>query len=828
MARPGHWRDAKNLVENSMRKTLAASLFVIILAHGPAMAQTLSATSSNPPAPAPATNAPAANSPANTPAASVSGAIPLSEVVTASVTDSNALQDMQQHFASDPTEASIKSTLPVLTNEIDRRLNEDATLLANNPSLSQLRDAQASWQVLSGSLTDSTQTLSSRIATLDANIASLGQMNAKWQATQKQSSGAPGEVMGRISAVINTIAQTTKTATDLRAQLLLRQNDVTQQVTRINAALDAVKKAQDSAVTQLFHRESAPLWEISDASAPAASPETSLSAEFIALRDYVGEKYPTFFLHLVLFLVLAVALFVARNALRVRPPDDPEVRQAAVVFELPLATALVLALFASHWLYPLPPALLLAILGAIAIPPAVVILRRLLEPDLHAVVYALVVAYFVDHVRLVLATSFWTGRLLFLVELAAGIAFLVWLLRSEKLDGKSTGIRVVVKRVLRIDAMLALAVAGAALLANVLGYVRLCYFLGNGLLRSAYILIAFYAAVRIADGLVIGALHLPPFSFLGMVRANRPLFRRRIVRVLRVTALAAWAIATLQIFSVATPLWRHTWAILHASFYYGNKDTLHPNGTGSLSLGKFLLFGLLVWGSFLLSRFVRFILAEEVYPKVKLAPGVPYATSTLVHYTVLVVGIFFALTVVGMDLSQYAVLGGAIGVGLGFGLQNIFNNFVSGIILLFERPIKVGDVIQVDTNVGTVEKIGIRASLLRLSNGSEYILPNGNLISNPVINWTFSNRRRVIDLPVVVAAKADSQRILTLLVETVKAHPLVLRDPPPHALLASLGGATLNFEVRAWISSTENWLQVRSDLALAISAALARENIALS
>jgi potassium efflux system protein len=802
-----------------MRKTLATILLSAVLAQGPAMAQTPSAA---------ATNAPAANSSTNAPASSSPGAIALSDVVTQSVTDSTTLADMQQHFASDPTETSVKSTLPVLTVEIDHRLNEDTTLLASNPSLPQLRDAQASLQMLSGNLADSTQTLSTRIATLDDSISSLGQMNARWQVTQKQSTGAPGEVMGRISAVINAIAQTTKTATDLRARLLLLQNDVTQQGTRINTAMAAIKKAQDSAVTELFHRDSAPLWEIGSASAPTAPPETSFATEFAALRDYVGEKYPTFFLHLVLFLVLAVALFTARGALRIRPPDDPEVRQAAVVFELPLATALVLALFASHWLYPLPPPLLLAVLGALAIPPAVVILRRLLEPDLHAVVYALVVTYFVDHVRLVFATSFRAGRLVFLVELAAGIVFLVWLLRSEKLESKSAGIKAMVKRVLRIDAWLALAVAGAALLANVLGYVRLCYFLGNGLLRSAYLLIAFYAAVRIADGLVIGALHLPPFSFLGMVRANRPLFRRRIVRVLRVVALVTWAIATLEIFSIAAPLWKHTWGVLHASFYYGTKDALHPNGTGSLSLGKFLFLALLVWGTFLLSRFVRFVLAEEVYPKVKLAPGVPYATSTLVHYTVLVIGILFALTVVGIDLSQYAVLGGAIGVGLGFGLQNIFNNFVSGIILLFERPIKVGDVIQVDTNVGTVEKIGIRASLLRLSNGSEYILPNGNLISNPVTNWTFSDRRRVIDLPVVVAAKAESQRVLALLVETVKAHPLVLKDPPPHALLTAVGGATLNFEVRVWISSTENWLQARSDLALAISAALARENIPLS
>jgi potassium-dependent mechanosensitive channel len=810
-----------------MRKTLAAALLFAILALASATAQTLSAPPPNPPAPPPTTPATNAAPATNAPAASVPGALPLSDVVTDSVTDSNALQEMQQHFASDPTEASIKSTLPILTNEIDRRLNEDSALLENNPTLSQLRTAQASWQMLAGSLADATQTLSSRIATLDERIAALGQMNAKWQATQKQSAGAPGEVMGRISAVINAIAQTTKTVGDLRARLLLLQNSVTEQGARITAAMDAIKKAQDSAVNQLFHRESAPLWEIGSVPAPAAPPGTSFAAELTALRDYVDEKLPTFFIHLALFILFAIGLFIARGELRAHPPGDPEVLQAAVIFELPLATALVLALFASHWLYPLPPPLLLAILGAIAIPPTVVILRRLLEPGLHPVVYALVAAYFIDHVRLTIESSSWTGRLIFLVELAAGIAFLVWLLRSEKLDGASEGIKTTVKRVLRLDAWLALVIAGVALLANILGYVSLSFFLGTGLLKSAYLLITLYAAVRIADGLVIGALQLRPFSFLGMIRAHRALFRRRIVRVLRIAALVVWIVATLQIFQVATPLWNRGWALFHASYVYG-RDAVHPQGTGSLSLAKFFLFGFLIWGAFLLSRFVRFVLEEEIYPRLRLAPGVPYATSTLVHYVVLVIGILFALTIAGVDFSQFALLGGAIGVGLGFGLQNIFNNFVSGIILLFERPVKVGDVIQVDANVGTVEKIGIRASLLRLSNGSEYILPNGNLISNPVTNWTFSNRRRVVDLPVVVTAKADSRQVLTLLVETAKAHPLVLKDPPPHALLASLGGATLNFEVRAWISSTENWLQVRSDLALAVSAALARENIATS
>jgi small-conductance mechanosensitive channel len=171
---------------------------------------------------------------------------------------------------------------------------------------------------------------------------------------------------------------------------------------------------------------------------------------------------------------------------------------------------------------------------------------------------------------------------------------------------------------------------------------------------------------------------------------------------------------------------------------------------------------------------------------------------------------------------------GAFGVGLGFGLQNIMNNFISGLILLFERPIKVGDVIQVDTNMGTVETIGIRASVIRLTNGSEVIMPNGNLISNPVTNWTFSNRQRVIDLTITLPAKSDPQRVMAVMMEAAKSHPQVLPDPPPRVLFTTVAGGTMNFELRAWTNQHENWTQIRSDLALAISSALARENIPLS
>ena len=128
------------------------------------------------------------------------------------------------------------------------------------------------------------------------------------------------------------------------------------------------------------------------------------------------------------------------------------------------------------------------------------------------------------------------------------------------------------------------------------------------------------------------------------------------------------------------------------------------------------------------------MLEEDVYHHLHLAAGIPYAISTMVHYVILLVGFFVALGALGIDLMKVTILVGAFSVGIGFGLQNVINNFVSGLILLFERPIKVGDVIEVGGNVGEVSRIGIRASVIRTTDGSEVIVPNGSLISSQVTN----------------------------------------------------------------------------------------------
>ena len=139
------------------------------------------------------------------------------------------------------------------------------------------------------------------------------------------------------------------------------------------------------------------------------------------------------------------------------------------------------------------------------------------------------------------------------------------------------------------------------------------------------------------------------------------------------------------------------------------------------------------------------------------------------------------IVVLGIDLGKFGLLAGAIGVGLGFGLQNIIENFISGIILAFERPIQVGDTIEVDAVFGSVQQIGVRSSTIKTFDGSEVVVPNGSLISNKVTNWTLSDFKRRAKLPVKVAFGSDPHQVIKVLHKVAEEHPDVLGTPAPLA-----------------------------------------------
>jgi small-conductance mechanosensitive channel len=492
--------------------------------------------------------------------------------------------------------------------------------------------------------------------------------------------------------------------------------------------------------------------------------------------------------------------------------------RAAPVFEMPFTAALILSLLASRWIFPQAPRLLWALIGVLAFVPSVAILRRLVRSDFYAVLYALIVFFFVDQLRTVTAAVQFLPRLLFVAEMLGAMVVSGWILRSTAHPPGSPSNQIRWPRAIRLAGNLALAVSAAALLANTFGYVSFANVLGGALLESGYLALIFYASVEVLDGLVMIALGLRPLSTLSTVSRHRALLRYRTRRILQVLAGALWILVTLQRLSLREPLFDISQQFLNAQLVVGSMST---------SPGDILAFGLTVGAAFLVSRFVRFLLDEDIYPRVHLKRGLSYAISNTLHYLILIVGFFVGVAALGFDMTRVTILAGAFSVGVGFGLQNIFNNFISGLILLFERPINIGDVVQIEDASGVVERIGIRASIIRTTNGSEIIMPNGKLISERLINWTLSSRQHGIELPIAVAQDADPAHVIALLERTAAAQPFINGDPPPQALVVKLGPDSIGFELQAWTDRSEQWMQIRSELAIAISSVLASEKIAI-
>ena len=243
------------------------------------------------------------------------------------------------------------------------------------------------------------------------------------------------------------------------------------------------------------------------------------------------------------------------------------------------------------------------------------------------------------------------------------------------------------------------------------------------------------------------------------------------------------------------------------------------------SPGFFLTVIFVIYAAILASKAIQSLLLNKVLPRYGAAKGVQLSITRLVHYAILTIGFLVMLRVLGFQLNQLALLGGALGVGIGFGLQAIVNNFASGLILLFERPIKVGDTIQIGSEIGEVKHLGLRATIIQTFDNAEIVVPNSDLITGQVTNWTLGERKVRVRVPVGVAYGTDVTKVLEILLACAKSNSMVLSSPKPTALFLAFGSSSLDFEVRVWISEFLDKLQVLSDLNQVIESEFATNNI---
>jgi small-conductance mechanosensitive channel len=395
------------------------------------------------------------------------------------------------------------------------------------------------------------------------------------------------------------------------------------------------------------------------------------------------------------------------------------------------------------------------------------------------------------------------------------LGWALWLLRRPHLPQLLTALRdptwvhrPAVRLVLRGAVAFCLAIT---ILADLLGFQNLAVYLAQAATWSLLALLVLWLLWLAAETLIYHLLH----PEMGWARGRFP---ERAELLQRLYHFCRWSLAV--VLGAAVALWSlSSWGIKPGQVAWAFQwltwgPTLGPMQLTTLNLGGTIL-ALLVglW----LSRLLRGLMSLRIFPRTVLDHGVQYTIATTVHYVILVLAVLIALNILGFPLTNLALVAGALGVGIGFGLQNLVNNFLSGLILLFERPIKVGDLLVIDGQWGTVKEIRVRSTIFETFDRSVLIIPNSELISGKVLNWTHYGRGiNRLTLKVGVACDSDVRQVTRLLTEICQANPRVVAEPPPQVYFAAYGDSSLDFTIWVHVKTPDDRTPATHELNSAI------------
>ena len=743
-------------------------------------------------------------------AAAAPSVIPLADIATRATEVGTLIRTLMTAAVPSPQIQTISNSLPDLSKEVDEHLAETAATLKVEPSLEALQTLQQEWNRQQVEVTAWLNTLTQQATRLQNGLNQLSGLQKIWNDTRAaaEESKAPGPILEQIDAVLASIAEAQTKLSSERSALLDLQSRVAQELSRCGTVLSEITQLQDKAVAGIFVRNGTPLWRgdfWSDAFKGLPEHLREISHDrWSNIGKYIRESRQGG-LHGTLFIVVALLFLLVRRKLDHWRKSGSSASPALQVFERPLSAALVtvLVVVTSPFIQiSLPVKQLLTI---IALVPMLRITRPVVSSSVAALLYAVCMLFALDTVRQAYAGIELIGQLILVVETFAAIIALFRMRRHYRqiIAERSEPSQLIIFKSARF---ILLTVLFVALVAGTAGYLRLARLLAPGIFVGGVLALAAIAYLQVVRGLIAVAFRLWPLRLLKMVDHHRDFLSRKIYRWLVWAAILGWSTRYLSYLGLLDPAWSLLQRALTAKL---------ERGTISISLGNVLEFLATVTVAYLFSRFLRFALQEDFYPRINLAPGLSYAVSSLLNYVIVALGFVAGLGILGVDFTKVSVLAGAFGVGIGFGLQSIVNNFVSGLILLFERPIHVGDAVQINNLQGRVRRIGIRASVLRTVQGAEIIVPNAQLITEQVTNWTLSDQLRRVDLPVGINYGAQPKKVIELLEGVARAHPDVLQDPAPRCLFMSYGDSSINFELRVWSEYTKSQ-QVHSDLTVAV------------
>ena len=543
------------------------------------------------------------------------------------------------------------------------------------------------------------------------------------------------------------------------------------------------------------------------------------NTEVIQLIKYFNDYFSYFIFQFFLIIALIIVFGVIKRRLTSIDIENDTKYEYLLrkIFSRSNSAALILGFFTSILIFPNRPELFKDIIGLLGIIPLIIIVLRLVDRWFFKYIYLFGVVIYLGFIYTIYPPDNLYSTVAMLIVAIIEI-FILWKLAyyfykstfSQKLLSNILVLLIIINLGFALVG-LAAVLYGASMLATISLQMPITNIIGGVLVIITVIII---------NGLIDLGIQSKHFRKVNFIRTYGSYLRQKTIRIVNSIAILFWIstmLATLNIRKVI---------ITRVSDFFTAKIEV---GVSSFTLWDIVLFFLVIWLSMVIAKMIRILLEEDILNKFHLGKGVPHTIAMMIRYGIITLGVLLAVGAAGIPVNNLMVLFGAFGVGIGFGLQNIFNNIVSGFILLFERPIQIGDTIEVGQLklTGIVKTIGIRSSNIRTFEGAEVIVPNGLLISNEVVNWTLSDRRRRIEIITGVAYGSDTRKVKELLLNILNEHPKVINDPKPNVLFVSLGESSLDFRMLFWTADSSNWIDVRSEIMFIIYDVLTKEGVTI-
>ena len=532
-----------------------------------------------------------------------------------------------------------------------------------------------------------------------------------------------------------------------------------------------------------------------------------LSSMTVPDRQYLKDHAWGIFVQLVVTVLAIATIFLKRKELR-------DSKQWSFLAERPVAVGLVIGLMLPLiTAYGITSSFVLLINSIVVGIAFLRIIDEILETSwIKEAVYCVVILFILTQVFSRINVPFPLYRLYVLCA-SAVILYLIWRWLQQGFEaGKGL--------IFRILLFSGAFFFGLIALLQLIGKADLATYLYESAIYSLAITSAFGLFIHIMHGLLAWLFNLPPIWNVKLLRSE-------------LTRLIHWSSVLLDftvLVFILVPLYLKIWGLFDTQAEATKQFLLagFTLGNARIDIQLMVTIFAILYGSFLLAWLAPRVVLDELFFGKQVERGVRIAISKLIQYVVILCGTLFLFSVLGLDLTKLTIILGALGVGIGLGLQGIVNDFFSGLILLFERPVRVGDTVELDGQWCEIKEIGLRSVNVLTVEQANIIVPNSDLIKNHITNWTLGDHKVRISVQVGVAYGSDVTMVMSTLIACAKAHEQILNKPVPEVIFSDFGESTLDFELRIWTMNSNARFKIASELRLEINRRFQEANIEIA